>query len=196
MARRIKQQNKHLNASPHRAEAPLWLKRKFSRLKACKRGNISLDIAPFARFEPRGFGSAHIAPPVGKGSKLSLLNEHQANERTFLAWIRTSIGIMAFGFVVEKFGLFVKQLRDVLSLDPHHPYPEHIRSPWINSSFLGIALIGLGLILVLLAFLNYKRIEREIKEGVFEQSFLLGTMLTMSILSIGIFVMLYLIRSA
>jgi putative membrane protein len=28
-----------------------------------------------------------------------------ANERTFLAWIRTGIGIMAFGFVVEKFGL-------------------------------------------------------------------------------------------
>ena len=196
MARRIKQQNKHLNASPYRAEAPLWLKRKFSRLKACKRGNISLDIAPFARFEPRGFGSTHIAPPVSKESKLSLLNEHQANERTFLAWIRTSIGIMAFGFVVEKFGLFVKQLRDVLSLDPHHLYPEQIRSPWINSSFLGIALIGLGLILVLLAFLNYKKIEREIKEGVFEHSFLLGTMLTISILSIGIFVMLYLIRSA
>ena len=28
---------------------------------------------------------------------------HMANERTFLAWIRTSIGIMAFGFVIEKF---------------------------------------------------------------------------------------------
>jgi uncharacterized membrane protein YidH (DUF202 family) len=30
---------------------------------------------------------------------------HMANERTFLAWIRTSIGVMAFGFVVEKFAL-------------------------------------------------------------------------------------------
>lgn len=35
---------------------------------------------------------------------------HLANERTFLLWIRTSIGIMAFGFVVEKFGLFLRQL--------------------------------------------------------------------------------------
>lgn len=35
---------------------------------------------------------------------------HMANERTFLAWIRTSIGIMAFGFVVEKFALFIKQV--------------------------------------------------------------------------------------
>jgi putative membrane protein len=33
-----------------------------------------------------------------------------ANERTFLAWIRTSIAIMAFGFVVEKFGLFLRQV--------------------------------------------------------------------------------------
>lgn len=33
-----------------------------------------------------------------------------ANERTFLAWIRTSIGIMAFGFVVEKFALFIKKM--------------------------------------------------------------------------------------
>ncbi len=33
-----------------------------------------------------------------------------ANERTFLAWIRTSIGIMAFGFVVEKFSFFIKKL--------------------------------------------------------------------------------------
>ncbi len=35
---------------------------------------------------------------------------HMANERTFLAWVRTSIAIMAFGFVVEKFSLFVKQM--------------------------------------------------------------------------------------
>ena len=41
--------------------------------------------------------------------KLLNCRVHMANERTFLAWIRTSIGIMAFGFVVEKFALFMKQ---------------------------------------------------------------------------------------
>lgn len=44
-----------------------------------------------------------------KYSKSSHAIDHMANERTFLAWIRTSIGIMAFGFVVEKFVLFIKQ---------------------------------------------------------------------------------------
>jgi putative membrane protein len=33
--------------------------------------------------------------------------DHAANERTFLAWVRTAIAMMAFGFVVEKFDLFL-----------------------------------------------------------------------------------------
>ena len=41
-------------------------------------------------------------------------SDHLANERTFLAWIRTSIAIMAFGFVVVKFTFFIKQLSIVL----------------------------------------------------------------------------------
>jgi putative membrane protein len=40
--------------------------------------------------------------------------DHLANERTFLAWVRTSIGIMAFGFVVVKFSLFTKQILFIL----------------------------------------------------------------------------------
>jgi putative membrane protein len=39
-----------------------------------------------------------------------LISEHLANERTFLAWIRTGIGIMAFGFVVVKFSVFLVQV--------------------------------------------------------------------------------------
>jgi putative membrane protein len=34
--------------------------------------------------------------------------DHSANERTFLAWVRTSIAVMAFGFLVEKFDLFLE----------------------------------------------------------------------------------------
>ena len=42
-----------------------------------------------------------------ESAKVGNRRVHMANERTFLAWIRTSIGIMAFGFVVEKFALFM-----------------------------------------------------------------------------------------
>jgi len=34
--------------------------------------------------------------------------DHAANERTFLAWVRTAIAIMAFGFLVQKFDLFLR----------------------------------------------------------------------------------------
>ena len=56
-------------------------------------------------------------PEVSEGKKPDkVLNRrvHMANERTFLAWIRTGIGIMAFGFVVEKFALFTKQMSFIL----------------------------------------------------------------------------------
>ena len=78
-----------------------------------------------------------------------------ANERTFLAWIRTSIGIMAFGFVVEKFALFIKQISIVLgksniekALPPSHGY----------SAIVGIFLVGLGSLMGLLAFVRYKKV--------------------------------------
>jgi putative membrane protein len=34
-------------------------------------------------------------------------SDHAANERTYLAWVRTGIAIIAFGFVIEKFNLFM-----------------------------------------------------------------------------------------
>ena len=39
-------------------------------------------------------------------------SDHAANERTFLAWVRTGIATVAFGFVVEKFNLFVRTLAE------------------------------------------------------------------------------------
>ncbi|RXH09291.1 DUF202 domain-containing protein [Bradyrhizobium guangzhouense] len=37
-------------------------------------------------------------------------SDHAANERTFLAWVRTGIAIISFGIVVEKFDLFIRTL--------------------------------------------------------------------------------------
>src|SRR5471032_1043041 len=39
---------------------------------------------------------------------ISNFGDHSANERTFLAWVRTAITVMAFGFLVEKFDLFLE----------------------------------------------------------------------------------------
>ena len=117
---------------------------------------------------------------------------HLANERTFLAWIRTSIGIMAFGFVVEKFAFFLKQMSIILeqsttgnTLPPSHGY----------SAIIGIFLVGLGTLLVLLAFIRYKKVERQIDTDTFQTSPMLYIILTVSILTVGIFLATYLIHS-
>lgn len=51
--------------------------------------------------------SQEPAAPTGE------VRDHLANERTMLAWVRTSIAIMALGFVVARFGLLIRELRQV-----------------------------------------------------------------------------------
>jgi uncharacterized membrane protein YidH (DUF202 family) len=119
---------------------------------------------------------------------------HMANERTFLAWIRTSIGIMAFGFVVEKFSLFIKQISFFLVKSglPGTPVPQ---PPPGYSSVLGIVLVGLGALMGVLAFIRYKKVEKQIDEDTYQPSLLLGMLLAISVLAVGIFLVLYLIHS-
>ena len=62
-----------------------------------------------------------------------------AAERTFLAWIRTGLALMGFGFVVSRFGLFLRELAAVQKI----PQPvSHGTSLW-----LGLGLVVLGVIL-------------------------------------------------
>ena len=127
-----------------------------------------------------------------KSTSVSNRRVHMANERTFLAWIRTSIGIMAFGFVVEKFALFIKQMSLVLgksniekALPPSHGY----------SSIVGIFLVGFGTLMGLLAFVRYKKVERQIDEDTYQPSSVLDILLLLAVLAVGIFLVIYLIHS-
>jgi putative membrane protein len=45
---------------------------------------------------------------IEAGAMIKNFSDHAANERTFLAWVRTAIAVMAFGFIVEKFDLFLE----------------------------------------------------------------------------------------
>ena len=124
----------------------------------------------------------------GQGST----GDHLANERTYLAWIRTSIGIMACGFVVERFALFMKQMSVILgttTLETSAPPASGY------SVVVGIFLVGLGILLALLSFLRYKKVEKQINSDTFQPSSLLDLLVTLAILAVGIFLIAYLIHS-
>ena len=122
-------------------------------------------------------------------SKVRNRRVHMANERTFLAWIRTSVGIMAFGFVVEKFSLFLKQVQYFLGKEvPTPPQGGY-------SSIFGIVLVGLGALMGVLSFIRYKKVEKQIDEDTYQSSLILDVLLTLSVLAIGIFLVIYLVHS-
>ncbi len=127
--------------------------------------------------------------PENKNSpKVRNRRVHMANERTFLAWIRTSIGIMAFGFVVEKFAIFVRQVAYFLGKEVSVPSRGY-------SSIFGIFLVALGALMGVLSFIRYKKVEKQIDEDTYQPSLILDILLTISILAIGVFLVIYLIHS-
>ncbi|MBK5260517.1 MAG: DUF202 domain-containing protein [Thermoanaerobaculia bacterium] len=80
-----------------------------------------------------------------------------AAERTLLAWIRTGLAMMGFGFVVARFGLF---LRELAAMRGPTVVQEHLGSVWA-----GIALVLLGALINVVAPIQYARIMRSLREG-------------------------------
>lgn len=126
-----------------------------------------------------------------------------ANERTFLAWIRTSIGIMAFGFVVERFALFVKQIAHFLErsnlTSTDRPQLQPLSGPDSMprgySSLLGIFLVGLGTILVLAAYIRFRTVEKQIDEHSYRSPSALTLIVTVSVVAVGVLLLIYLTNS-
>ena len=84
--------------------------------------------------------------------------ERLANERTFLAWVRTTISIMSLGFVVAKFGLWLRELGGHFGLRSAIQ-PSGLSGP------IGIGLIAFGGVLTLLAAWRFERVNRQIERG-------------------------------
>ena len=76
--------------------------------------------------------------------------EHSANERTFLAWIRTGVAVIAFGFVVEKFNLFILVLANTAATEIGRTIRmERLVGPL--GHYEGLALMAVGIVLIVVA---------------------------------------------
>lgn len=128
-----------------------------------------------------------------KAPSSSYRTDHMANERTFLAWIRTSIGIMAFGFVVEKFALFIKKIGQFFGGGNLSGTIAISTTSQRYTSFFGILLVLLGAIIGISSYIRYKNISKQIEKNSYQYSQTLATGLTVLIVMIGIFLTVYLI---
>jgi putative membrane protein len=85
--------------------------------------------------------------------------DHAANERTYLAWVRTGIAVIAFGFVIEKFNLFLLSMAEVgVGSEMHHSQLAALSGS--IGRYDGLALILGGVGLVILATVRFMRIMR------------------------------------
>jgi putative membrane protein len=106
--------------------------------------------------------------------------EHQANERTFLAWLRTSIALIGFGFAIARFGLFLRQLQATLTQQPPTIHPG------VNSENLGLALVIFGIVAIVLAAWNYNQVFWQIERGNYRPNRLMVWMMTGMVICFGL----------
>jgi putative membrane protein len=92
-------------------------------------------------------------------SKIDRQREHQANERTFLAWLRTSIALIGFGFAIARFGIFLQQLQLTLM------HQEDSTRPFFNSETLGVSLVIFGIVVIAIAAWRYNQVFWQIERG-------------------------------
>jgi putative membrane protein len=81
-------------------------------------------------------------------------SDHAANERTFLAWVRTAVAIMGFGFLVEKFDIFIK----VVGGKAHE-------GSQLVGNLAGLALFLLGGTMMVLAVIRFRQTSADIDAG-------------------------------
>ena len=81
-------------------------------------------------------------------------------EISLLVWLRTSLGLMGFGFVIARFGLFLREIAQANQLVVHpHPWLTQV------STLTGTGLIVLGIVVLLIAVRNHQQSVDRLRRG-------------------------------
>ena len=96
--------------------------------------------------------------PVPAEHKPQRATDHLSNERTFLAWVRTSISVIVFGFVVTKFGITLRQFFRFENLDQHESG---------TSLALGVSFMVVGILMAVLSIWRYQSTRMQIEQDAF-----------------------------
>lgn len=130
-----------------------------------------------------------IDTPI-KGKPVADLRDYLAEERTFLAWLRTGIGLMGFGFVAARFGLFADE--------PHVMQNASGVQAQELSLWFGLALVVIGVAVNLISARRYMRLVRELNRGQFvhrslsKEAVIVAVLLALLGIAMAIFLTLFL----
>ncbi|MGB7283009.1 MAG: DUF202 domain-containing protein [Candidatus Acidiferrum sp.] len=106
-------------------------------------------------------GTPEELSEASAASNPNLARDHLANERTFLAWIRTGIAIVVFGFALGRFAIAIRQW---IQLEGHGRVPPTSgASVWFGT----VAILG-GVAVCLVGLARYRRTRAQLNAGIFE----------------------------
>ncbi len=112
-----------------------------------------------------------------------------ANERTYLAWMRTSLALIAFGFLLERFDLMISTFTSSMMDGSKSPLPPSVGKE------AGILLVAIGLIIMILSTWRFIATTRLIKSESQETYGFRGVLvLGGSFIALAVFVLLYVSR--
>ncbi|MDE1812659.1 MAG: DUF202 domain-containing protein [Thaumarchaeota archaeon] len=117
------------------------------------------------------------------------VTEYLANERTFLAWLRTCIALMGLGFVIARFGLFLKEFSIITK---NQTMPSNLPTQ-SSSTLLGMSMIGLGILLIIYALINYLKAQKSIEAGVYVPRHSIMYLASVGLVVFAVIVLAYLI---
>jgi putative membrane protein len=119
------------------------------------------------------------------------LQQYLANQRTFLSWVRTSIALIALGFAIERFSIFLQQLR--LIADPDTMGDVTSATTHEYSALVGIGMIVVGTCLIVYALKNYLESNKTIASGRYMPKNAIVYTASATVIGLGIIMIIFLI---
>ena len=117
--------------------------------------------------------------------------DYLANERTFLAWTRSGVALIALGFVVARFGLLLRELGSRSAASQQ----QSILGGHASSLF-GTAIVLVAAVMLALSYLRYRRNARALDSGTFADTRLLTTGLAVSTIGVAVLLAIYLLLTS
>ena len=119
------------------------------------------------------------------------LQQYLANQRTFLSWVRTSVALIALGFAIERFSIFLQQFRLIADTDTTANAASATANEY--SALVGIGMIIVGTSLIVYALKNYLDMNKTIASGKFMLKNAIVYSTSAAIIGLGLIMITFLI---